>query len=126
MNIAAKVLFSLGLMSVAAWQTYASGSAAVLVAGILFLPVFGLLCWLRSRIRRKMCEAHRATSSMLTVGVWLLTSSAVGALLVRRPGHEADGLLGVLVFLYPLGSSLVSCLIVAWWLPKRQLTYVQE
>jgi hypothetical protein len=124
MNVAAKVCLFLGLISVVAWQTYASGSAAILIAAILFLPVFGLLFWLRSRIRRKMCEARSAASSMLAVGVWLLCSSTIGALMVRHPGHEADGLLGVLVFLYPLCSSLVSCLIVAWWLPKKQLTYI--
>jgi hypothetical protein len=123
MKCTAKLLLWLGIAAHAAALTYAGGATVAFMSATVFLPVAAFAAGLQSRIKRKKVEEKRAVLSSLSVGGCLIASSIIGVCVTKRPGHEADGMFGGLFFIWPLITSTVSCLLVAWHLPATRTTY---
>jgi len=119
MTVASKVCIVIGIGAAVAWQVYALEGAALLSV-VPFLPLLGLLLRVARRIQKNRGDAHRFSFGVLAVGIWLIASSTVGVLTGKRPGHEADGMLGVIYFLLPLSVSLIGCLLLLWWWPQQK------
>jgi hypothetical protein len=122
MSAIARSLFWTGFSVAAAALWYAAGVTVALISLTLFLPMFGLLYWLDSRIRRRRTVLIAGVWSRLSIGVWLLFLAIALSLSVHSPQHEAEGMFGALFLLAPAIGSGVSCFLIALWLPCRPRT----
>lgn len=116
----------LGIASLPAAWLYAADFSFVVLSTIFFLPALALAAVLRSRVKRKKLEGKIEAICAASVAAWLLFSSGVGALLVSRPGREASGMFGGLLFLWPVAVGFLTCIIVFAFLQSaKPLTYTR-
>ena len=115
----------LGIAGLMASWSYADGFSFAVLSTVFFLPALALGAVLNSRVKRKTVAEKTESVCAVSVGAWLLFSSAAGALLVSRPGREGSGMFGGLVFLWPAVVGLVTGILVFAFLQAKRRSYTR-
>ena len=109
--VLAAILFLGSLAGTIRLWFYAADSFMGVLSAILYLPYLVIVfLLLRAKCLQKVGVAALLISSILSA-LWIALFGAWIATDIKRPGHEADGMFGVLFLIAPLVSSVGASLL---------------